>query len=64
MVLGRLLPACFDRHVMADRAPGDGAENGVMMGDMSGDAADDGALQATCLGRRCRQRHCNSKPNR
>jgi len=52
MLLRGFLFARFDGHVVADRASGDRAKDGVMMREMAGNAADYGALQATGLRRR------------
>lgn len=49
MSLGRLLLARLDGKMVADRAPGHGAKNGVVMGIVTGDRADDGTLDATSL---------------
>jgi hypothetical protein len=43
LLLG-LFPSVFGRLMMANDAAGTGAENAVMAGIMSGDAADGGAL--------------------
>jgi hypothetical protein len=54
MAIVRALPLFFafllDRHMVPDGAAGDRAHNRVMMREVTGDAADDGAFEAPCLG--------------
>jgi hypothetical protein len=49
---GALAALLHDRHVVTDDAPADGAKNGVVARVMARDPADDGAGDATSLGRR------------
>jgi len=60
LVLRSLLLARFDGHVMADRASGDSAENGMMVRIVAGDPADHGAFQAARLRRRSHQQNRKS----
>ncbi len=52
LLLRRFLFARFGRHVVANRASGDSAENGMMVRIVTGDTADHSPFQTARLRRR------------
>jgi hypothetical protein len=49
--LSRFLLAGLDGQMMSHRTAGDGAEHGMMVGEVSGNGADDGSFETTRLAR-------------
>jgi hypothetical protein len=54
--LGSFLFARLDRQMMPDCAPGNGAENRVVMREVTGDGSNGGAFETAGFARRCQTR--------